>query len=353
MKARYRVLLLLGMTLLALMVSLSLVSARDVKTAKQFDKALKDKNVKEIVIKKNMKIPCLYTGSNKTIIAKGRTITCGSNAIRNKATKLNYESVKNVTINGGVWKSSSKKSLFQFVHGQNIVFKNATITCGVKGHAIELIACKNVKIENCNVKSVGKPSKSANDEQIQTDIATPKTAPTVKSRYGKKYTNGQICKNITVNNCTVTGARGVCTNFAKSESKFRNRFHENITVKNSNLVGLSSEALALFNAMNVSVAKNKIITKSSRTGTAYSIGCHVHIFGKNSGVISKNRNVTIQGNTVFGGRQAVQIYSSAKGKFARGLIKNNKLYCKKGASKALKVGGVLKVSKIKNKLSKW
>ncbi|MBQ9179916.1 MAG: hypothetical protein IJ132_03855, partial [Firmicutes bacterium] len=281
----------------------------NVDSASEFYDAVEYKGEKVIKIRKNIKISQTYINSNTKIIATGRTISCPNGALRNAARKLNYGSVKDVEIVGGTWKSSHRLTLFQFVHGSDIELKNMNITCGITGHAIELIACKDVEINGCKVKGVGKCSKSCKEEQIQIDIATPRTAPTVKSYYGSKYTKGQTCQDIEIENCTVSGARGICANYASKENKYKKKFHKGITVKNCNITGKTSEALALFNSMDVDVKGNTIKTKSSRTGAAESIGCHLHIFGKISGIKNADRTAVIKNNKVWGGRQAIQVYS--------------------------------------------
>lgn len=312
-----------------------------VKSVSQLEEAVAGSKEKTIVIDKNITLhSTLYVGNNKTIVATGKTIKCNNGAAR--ATKGN-----NISIIGGKWKSKYKLSLFQFVHSKKISFKNAAITCGVKGHAIELIACKNVKIQKCNIKSVGKPKKTCLEEMIQIDIATPKTAPTVS----KKLTKGQTCKNITISDCTVKGARAVCSNYASKEKKYKSKFHQKIIIKNCKLTGLTSEALALFNAVDLKVSNNTIKTKSKRKNSPYSVGCHVHMFGKLS--VKGNKNVSITKNKVYGGREAILIYSHSSSKYGKATVKKNKAYCKLGKDRAIKVDGVKKKSISGNKTYKW
>ena len=357
-KSHARILLLLTLIIAFALVFQSEAKADDEKhfyvdNASEFYKAVRYKGEKVIKIRKNISIKQTYINSDTKIIATGKKIKCSNGALRNKARKLNYGSVKDVEIIGGTWKSSHKRSLFQFVRAKDIEMKNMTITCGIKGHAIELIACKDVEIEGCKVTGVGKCSKSCKEEQIQIDIATPRTAPTVKNYYGSKYTKGQICKDIEIEKCTVSGARGICANYASKESKYKKKFHQGITIKNCNITGKTSEALALFNSMKVNVQGNTIKTKSSRTGSAYSIGCHLHLFGKITGVKTANRTAVIKNNKVWGGRQAIQIYSKTSSKYSKVTVTGNKAHCKKGKGRALKIGGAKKKIVKGNKTYKW
>lgn len=322
-----------------------------VNTFSELCEAVQGNKKKTVIIGKDMTIGShgIPVGNNTTLIATGRTLKCPEGAIRIPGTKSNYGSFDNVKITGGTWVSKYDRSLFQFVHGRNLTMNKMKITCGITGHAIELIACKNVKILNCNVKGIGKAKKDCLEEQIQIDIATPRTAPTVANKLRK----GQTCTNVTIDHCTVTGARAVCANYASAEKKYKSKFHSNIKVTNCKLTGTKSEALALFNALNVTVKKNTIKTKAPLSRGPYSVGCHIHMFGKVKGVKVKNRKVTIVGNNVYGGREAILIYSHSSSKYGKAIVRKNKAHCKNGGSNAIKVDGVSSKSVKSNKQSKW
>ncbi|MDD6071186.1 MAG: hypothetical protein PUC12_10305 [Clostridiales bacterium] len=281
----------------------------------------------------------LWVNSNQSITATGATIISKSGAFRNHPTKANYGSLNHFTVDGGTWKNEDKngyqKSMVQFSHGSNILIKNATIYCNYKGHAVEIIACKNVTVDNCKLKAVGKCSSDCVEEQLQIDIATPVTAPTVAD-YGKEFVNGQTCQNITVKNCTITGGRGVCANFASKEKKFQTKFHKNVVLKNNTITGVSSEAVALFNVLGATVENNKIVCKSKRTNTAYSVGLHIAMFGKApSGM--KKAVYKVNNNTIKGGRQGFYVYSHSSSRFGKVIAKKNKCYAKAGKDKAIQV----------------
>jgi hypothetical protein len=298
----------------------------------------------------------LWVGSNQSITATGATIISNSGTFRNKPTKTNYKSVSNFTVNGGTWKSKNASfdgSLIQFSHSKNITIKNATIYSNYAGHGIELVACKNVKINNCTLKPLGKCAKDCVEEQIQIDIATPVTAPTVAT-YGKQFVKGQTCQNITITNCTVTGGRAICSNFAAKEKKYQGKFHKNIVIKNNKLTGVSSEGLALFNVLGATVENNVIVSKSKRTDTAYSVGCHIAMFG-NIPTGTKTTVYKVNNNTIKGGRQGFYVYSHSSSKFGKVIVKKNKCYAKAGADKAIQVtyNSVKKISLSQNKIYKW
>lgn len=299
----------------------------------------------------------LWVESNQSITATGATIISKSGAFRNRPTKTNYKSIQNFTVDGGTWKNIEKdgykKSFIQFSHSSNITIKNAEVYCNYAGHAIELVACKNVLVDNCVLKAVGKCTSTCVEEQLQIDIATPKTAPTV-GNYGKKFVKGQTCQNITVTNCTITGARGICANFASKEKQYQKKFHKNVVLKNNTITGVSSEAVALFNVMKATVENNKIICNSKRTGTAYSVGLHIAMFGKAPSSMSK-AVYKVNNNTIKGGRQGFYVYSHSSSKFGTVIAKKNKCYAKASKEKAILVDAksVQKVQLSKNKKYKW
>lgn len=299
----------------------------------------------------------LYVRSNQSITATGAEIISRSGAFRNKPTKTNYNSISNFTVDGGTWKNVKKdgfkNTMIQFSHGKNITIKNATVYCNNQGHSIELIACKNVNIDNCVLKGLGKCPTNSVEEQLQIDLATPVTAPTLKE-YGKKFLNGQICQNITVKNCTISGARGVCANYASKEKKYQSKFHKNIVLKNNKITGNSAEAVALFNVMGATVENNTIVTKSKRTNTAYSVGLHIAMFGKAPSGMNK-AVYKVNNNTIKGGRQGFYVYSHSGSQFGSVTGKSNKCYAKAGKGKAILVDkkSVKKTSLKKNKLYNW
>ncbi len=316
---------------------------------------------KTVIIPSGSKVPIEYyitLGSNTTINAKGATIiqTDKSKGIfLTEADALNYNSVKNITINGGLWKNASTANstctMMRFAHGKNVKIKNATIYTNYSGHGIELIAMKNVTVENCTVKALGKKSSNSVEEAIQIDVATPRTAPGLV-QYGAKYVNGQTCQNIKIIKNTVVGSRGICANFASLEDKYKNKFHNNITIKRNTIIGKSAEGLALFNVKNATVKNNKITSNSTRTSESYSVGLNIIAQGSTSSL--SKATLKVSGNTVKGGRQGIQIASLKSSKYKKAIVKNNKCYAYKGKSVALAVSSsaVKLIVKTNNKLYK-
>lgn len=319
---------------------------------------------KTIDIKEDIKIDTyLRPGSNTTINAGKHTITItGSTkgAILNDPDKTDYKAIKNLTINGGIWKvrknSSKPQTIMRLAHGTNLVFKNVTIEDGYNDHAIELIACKDVVVKGCTLKAKGKCSSTCVEEQLQIDLADRYTAPGIY-KLGKKYCNGAPCRNVTVEDCTISGARGICCNFAAKNSANRkaDNYHRKITVKNCILTGKSSEALVFFNTISLKAEGNKVTTKAPLSRGAYSIGLHVAYMDGTAPKGDKSNKIIIRKNTVKGGRQAIQVYSHNSQKFGTVTLKGNKMYAKSGKDNALKIvkAQVLKLKKSGNKTRKW
>ena len=275
-------------------------------------------------------------GDNTTIIADGATIiqvNDGLGLIKHTVDKVSYKSISHVTIQGGTWKNVVNNkgcTMFRFVHGSDLNFKDVTVETNYQGHALELIACKDVIVEGCQLYAANDATKSKDsvEEALQIDIATPKTAPGVLASTGdEKFVKGQTCSNITIKNCTVSGSRGICANFASSESKYKNKFHTNITITNCKATGESAEGIVLFNTVGATIKNCTIRSNSTRKDEAYSIGLHLALMGKNK--ISTEYTNVILGNKIYGYRQALQIYSHTSFQYGKTTVKNNKAWASK------------------------
>ncbi|MCR5451768.1 MAG: hypothetical protein K6F00_03965 [Lachnospiraceae bacterium] len=279
----------------------------------------------------------LYISSNQTIKAKGATIKCAAGAVRNYGTKKNYNSASNIKIIGGKWISTSKtgydKSSFQFVHAKNITLKNMTIkNTNYSGHSIELIACKNVKVTGCKITPLGKAKSGSVEEQIQIDMASPSTAPTIES----KLQNGATCQNIKIKNTTVTGCRAVCANISMVDGdSYKKKFHRNVVIDNCKFTGKVAEGLALWNVIGINVKNSTVISNASKTAESHhSDGLCIQMFGTAPSDMS-SKTINLTGNTIKGGEDGFRIWSQSSSKFGHLYMKNNKCYSKNGSSHAL------------------
>ena len=313
---------------------------------------------KIINIRNNISIDTyLRPGNNTTINAGKYTITSNNGVIINDPTAASYGNFKNLTINGGIWKNSSsaglKGTMMRIGYASNISINHATVYANYTGHGIELISCNNVTINHCTLKAQGKCPKNCVEEQLQIDLSTPKTAPGLY-RLNKKLCNGTPSKNITVKNCTIKGSRGICANFAASESKYRKarNYHSNITIENCNVTGVSAEAVALFNTKSATVKNCKITTKTPLKRNSYSVGLAV-VYQNGSSPKTNTKNVvTITNNTVKGGRQGIFVYSHTSQKFGTVIVSGNKAYAKKGKANAIQILSAKRGKIFKNKAFK-
>lgn len=299
-------------------------------------------------------------GSNTTIIATGATVyqvDPQKTLVIHEPSRTDYKSLCNVTIKGGTWKIKDNNkqkrstSTFRFNFASNIKLDGCSIMTNYKSHAVELIACRNVTVNKCRLTAKGKPISDSLEEVLQIDLSTAATAPSVVP-YGDKFIKGQTCENITVKNSTISGGRGIGSNKTDSEKgKYLGKYHRNITISGCSITGVTSEAVALHNAVGVKVKNNTIISKGSRTDTVYTIGLNIATFKSNS-ISGKYKNV-ISGNTIKGGRQGLYMIAYAGNKFGATTIKNNKIYCKKGKGNALVVSDCAKLVKKGNKCYAW
>lgn len=290
----------------------------------------------------------LKIGSNTILKASGATIIQNSsgrgymiNTIDSRSS-VNYNLVKNVTIDGGTWRKRNNSrgvSCFRFAHGRNITIKNARINTNFQGHGIELIACADSLVENCRVMASNNRTKSRTsvEEAIQIDVASRTTAPGVYSESGHKsrYVNGQVCKNITIRDCTAYSSRGICVNCCKTDSRILKKIHRNISIINCTAIGNSAEGIMVFNTRGLRIANNTIETRSKRNNS-YSTGLHLVNFSSYSSI--KKGSVEITGNKIKGRYFGLAITSKTRAKWGSTTIKGNRIYCKKGKKRAIVLG---------------
>lgn len=285
----------------------------------------------------------IYLVNNMTVDAEGATIICDKPIAFNVPYKAGYKALTNVTINGGTWKCSDDSdgyggSSFKFTHANNITLKNMKVrSANLSGHSFEFVACKNVLIENCDIAGVGK-SESKTEEAVQLDVASAATAPYLSAipfaaDYADKLWNKAGCKNITIKNCKIVGNRGVVANHTKYDGDTINSIHENITLIGNDITGLNGEGVVLFNTKSATVKDNKIKSLRKGKNDSYTVGLHISTFSNDKDL--KKAVFNIAGNTIYGGRQAVMVYSHSGVKFGKAVIEKNKLFCKAGKEVAI------------------
>ena len=281
--------------------------------------------------------------SNMSIEAEGATIISDVPIVFNIPDKTGYKAGTNITINGGTWKCNEyyegyTGSSFKFTHASNITLKNMKVrSANFAGHSFEFVACKDVLIENCDISGIGK-SDSMTEEAIQLDIASSVTAPFLggnpfRTDLSEKLWNKAGCKNITIKNCKIVGNRGVVANHTKNDGEAINTIHENITLIGNEITGLKGEGVVLFNTESAKVLNNKIRSNRKGMSDAYTVGLHITTFSNDK--VLKKAEFKISGNTIYGGRQALMVYSHSGVKFGKAVIEKNKLFCKAGKEAAI------------------
>lgn len=276
-----------------------------------------------------------HIGSNTTIIADGATLVmkeAGKGVINNRPDAVNYKALENVRIQGGTWKTDNQSrsySVMRFAHGNNLTIENATVIANYESHAIELIAMKNVVVRNCKLRMQGNKKKNSVEEALQIDIASPKTAPGLV-QFGARYVQGQTCKNIQILNNEIEGSRGVCANYAGQEGKkYKNKFHDNITIIGNKMTGYSAEGCVLYNTYNAVVKNNEIKTFSTRRKKSYAVGFNVTLQGKAPKKQMKKAKLLVEGNTIYGIRQGMQLVTMSGSKYKVVTVRNNRCYAPK------------------------
>ncbi len=312
-------------------------------------------NYKTVKLQKGKKYyfasPLHLTKSNRTLIATGATIVAPQNILVTDFKKANYSNIKNVKIKGGTWTCSKKsgysRSSISIVHSSGITFENMTIKhTNYKGHAIELVACKDVKIKNVKIQPVGKPG-SSQEAMVQLDIATVATYPRFK---GTKFANGAVCRNVTIENCTITGGCGIDTGYDYKERKYINNAHTDINLIDNTLIGENSDGALLINVQNVVLRGNTIISNYSDLNQDKSTGLHFLVIGD-----IKDTSLVCDGNTVKGGKFGIRAYSSGSYNIGTVSLTNNVCYSKNGAEYAIQAAskGIDNLTNENNQTYSW
>lgn len=330
------------------------------RNANALESLLNNDTEKTLVIPEGSKVyldEVLDIGSNTTIIANGAEIiqkTAKDGVLHHAVDGYQYDAIENVTVIGGHWYNEVNNdavTMFRFIHGSNLTFQNVTIDTNYGGHAMTLVACKDVTVDGCTMVAANPDTKKKDsvEEALQLDIAAPNTAPNAG---GGQYTNGQVCQDITVKNSILKGSRGMSSNISKQYPKFYKNYHKNITVENCELYGESSEGLALFNTVGYTVTDNIITSAGTVTKGNHSDGLHIILFGKNKS--SKNYANSITGNTIYGKVHGVNMWSFTKALYGKTTAKNNHVYTKSGKkSEAFLIRCCTKKAVSGNKIKKW
>lgn len=299
----------------------------------------------------------IYLENYNRINATGATIISSGGVLRNYPTSVNYGSLKNVSIEGGTWKSSIEggytSAMVYFCHGENIVLKNMTIEYNYEGRAIELIACKDVDIDGVTALGIGSMEPESLKPAIQIDVAASESAPWVEEQ-GSKYINGAACEDIAIENCLVRGARGICSNYA-FKSKEAENYHKDITISNNTIIGMNAEGVMLFNAADVSVQNNVIVSMGTWTNNVYSTGLRFALTGttKAESDVAKNATYLVRKNAIMGYECAVLFSSFNDLKFGKVSVEQNELGVVGETKNAIRLADITATTNKSNALYEW
>ena len=120
---------------------------------------------------------------------------------------IKYEGTNNIYIKGGTLLhngNETPRNMFLLFHARNIKFENVTFKNIVASHAIDLVGCENVIVENC--KFLGSDHNKSNEkfrEVIQIDCAVKTGAGLDESLYpiDSLCFDGTRTRNVLIENC--------------------------------------------------------------------------------------------------------------------------------------------------------
>ena len=239
--------------------------------------------------------------------------------------------LQTVTIDGGTWKSKSKTGYtgtsFAFVHSSGIRLMNMNIKCAnYNGHAVELVACRDVLMDNVKITPCGKAGASQ-EVMVQIDIATQATYP----RFNKRsLVNGATCHDIEIRNCSITGNRAIASGYDYKGEGYPDNVHTGVVIKDCKLHGINGEGVNLTNVKDASVRNNEIQSDYDNLGSDKSTGLHYLMIAA-----AQDTSFEAADNTVKGYKYAIRAYSSGEYNISRVVLLTNKCYCKRGADYAI------------------
>lgn len=301
--------------------------------------------------------------SGTSIDATGATIY-GTGCLIDSPFHDDYDETKQYTqltdfrVTGGTWiyaggESGLKHSAIKMAHASNLVFEDMVMRyCSYENHSIEFVGCKDVLVQNCNISAMGPTKDNSVEEQIQIDIAASKTAPFLP----EEAVDGTTCHNVQILGNTVKGSRALVVNFPSqsADKKYAGNAHTNITIKGNILVGVCTEALAVYNTTSAVIEDNTCISNAVRVGTSRSessfSGIHFRIQKAiTDGEDMDQRKVVIQRNECRGQFFGMKIgsYTPEKGKEFKDIqsisVKNNICSTSKAdTANAIKIDSAIK-----------
>lgn len=209
----------------------------------------------------------------------------------------------NININGGTWDMNGEDhdgaTCFCFGHAENLTFKNVTIRNVSWSHGIEINACKNVIIEECNFEGYHNPGNRGFSEAIQLDLMK---STGVFNAFGS-YDNTP-CVDVTINKCRFDKSdrysgwgRGI-----GSHSSTINKWHENIIISNNFFYNTEQWAIRPYSWNNLKIVNNFFIGCGGGIGAGVPVGStdQADENGVDQGHSQDSFNFEIKGNLFKG-----------------------------------------------------
>lgn len=271
----------------------------------------------------------LEIGNNTTLLVTGATMiqtkanTC---LLSNEVDQEAYQSLKNVRIQGGIWKNKLNTKAYCsmcFIQASNVTIENATILSCTLGNGIRLAGCKNVNISACEIRAEkpGRKTKAQERASIEIVPATPLLTRDVRSVANEDYVKGQECENISVKGCIVHGSLGIYAGYAKQEKKYREKLHNNVKIVGCTVTGTETEALSLENTIAYTVKNNLLI---SRAKTKEGIHASAMLAQLSAKKVRKKAENLISGNVLYGSRYGILVRSKTKGRYGKTRVQRNR-----------------------------
>lgn len=164
-----------------------------------------------------------------------------------------YNGLKNITIKGGVWNSTSDNTatIIRIAHATNVTLDGVTVSGGGCAHQIEVAAINGFYVKGCTFKDYGSAASadtSDKQEALQLDM------PCATDVFKEIYEDGTVMKNVEVTGCTFSNVpRGVGTH-----TMLNGAYHENIKINNNTFKNVAEEAIVGLNYYNCEIKGNTI-----------------------------------------------------------------------------------------------
>lgn len=246
-----------------------------------------------------------------------------------------------------------------FVHANNIRIENIYEECSYNGgHCVELVACSNVVVKNCNLQMKGTNKEDNQDEPLQLDHANKTTSKTVANlRTGslsvEDVLNNNSCKNVQITGCTLQGGRGLCSGHCGTDATPKEKFHYNVVVQNSTITGQSCEALALYDVVGCDVSGNVIRSNAGIAKGWMSDGMCIRIPKDDTAPAAMGTStIMVRNNIVFGGRNGIVVVSDSASKFGKVNITGNVVFYKGMVNNAIIANSYKSLTNSKNETCK-